>query len=221
MRYAYCHGFASSPRSAKARFFQQRLGERGIDLHLFDFNQPSFATLTISREIQTVKDWIKAGPDEPVVLVGSSLGGWVASWVAETEPQVQALILLAPAFDFVAQWWPRLSPAEQQTWQETGVLWIEHYGTGSAQPLHFTFVTDARTYDDQRLTRPVPTLILHGIYDRVIPLQVSQDYARHRPWVKLVSLPSDHALTDCLETLWELSAQFLDAVVPPHHAWDP
>ncbi|MEN9204937.1 MAG: YqiA/YcfP family alpha/beta fold hydrolase [Thermostichales cyanobacterium DRC_bins_46] len=211
VRYGYCHGFASGPRSGKAQFFRQRLGERGIDLHVFDFNLPSFATLTVSRSIGQVKDWIAQAPAEGVVLIGSSLGGWLASWVAQEQPQVKALVLLAPAFEFMEHWWARLSEAEKRQWQTTGVKWLDHYGFNSLQPLHYGFVTDAQSYDDRQLTRPLPTLILHGIADEIVPIQASQRYAASRPWVKLVPLAGDHGLKDCLDMLWQASVGFLAA----------
>jgi len=47
----YLHGFASSAKSTKAAYFADRLREHGMTLRCPDFNDPEFATLTLSRMI--------------------------------------------------------------------------------------------------------------------------------------------------------------------------
>ena len=78
MQVFYLHGFASSPKSSKAQFFNERLEERGIKFHIPDFNQPDFRSLTVSRMLQQLEKRIAAIPPRPVVLIGSSLGGFLA-----------------------------------------------------------------------------------------------------------------------------------------------
>ena len=72
-----------------------------------------------------------------------------------------------------------------------------------ALPLNYNFVTDARQYTEEHLTRSLPTLILHGKEDEVIPIQASRDFAKKRPWVKLIELNSDHALGDVIAEIWQ------------------
>jgi uncharacterized protein len=52
---------------------------------------------------------------------------------------------------------------------------VHHYGEKRELPLSYDFVTDALEYQEDLLTRPIPTLILHGSYDEVIPIQASRD----------------------------------------------
>ena len=73
----------------------------------------------------------------------------------------------------------------------------------------YDFVTDALNYDESQLQRAVPTLILHGHQDEVVPVTVSETYADRRSWVELHVVDSDHALTDVLPQLWRASAEFL------------
>jgi hypothetical protein len=70
--------------------------------------------------------------------------------------------------------------------------------------LNYNFVLDASQYRETELSRPLPTLILHGIYDEVIPIQASRNFARHRPWVQLIELESDHALANVLPEIWDI-----------------
>ncbi|MFQ3583756.1 MAG: YqiA/YcfP family alpha/beta fold hydrolase [Cyanobacteriota bacterium] len=208
MSVIYLHGFGSGPKSTKAAFFQRRLQQIGIPLQVPDLNQGQFSQLTLTRQIQQVCWQLAECAYSPTTLIGSSLGGLVAAWVAERQACVQRLILLAPAFGFLSHWLPRLGAEAVETWQRTGSLSVFHYGEGRPLPLEYGFVTDAQGYPDGALQRPVPTLILHGIQDETIPIQASRDYVAHRPWAQLMPLESDHSLTNVLEPIWQASCRF-------------
>jgi pimeloyl-ACP methyl ester carboxylesterase len=204
----YLHGFGSGPQSAKAAFFRQRLQRLGIPLEVPDLNQGNFTQLTLSRQIRQVSEQLAAMGHPPVTLIGSSLGGVVAAWVAEQQSCVERLVLLAPAFGFLQHWLPRLGAEAVEAWQRSGQMLVFHHQEGRPLPLAYDFVTDAQRYPEEALRRPVPTLIVHGTHDEVIPIQASRNYVAHRPWAQLVAVESDHALTDVLETLWEVVSRF-------------
>lgn len=210
MDYLYLHGFASSPRSAKAQFLKRQFESRGETLHLLDLNQADFAQLTLTRQIEQALDWV-AGRDR-VTLIGSSFGGLTATWMAQqpaVQPQIDRLVLLAPAFQFLQQWLPRLGPDTLANWSQTGWLSVYHYGMATQVPLAYGFVTDAERYDERQLNAAIPTLILHGQRDDVISIQASRDYASDRPWVQLIELDSDHSLGDVQPAIWEAVQAFL------------
>ena len=46
---------------------------------------------------------------EPVILMGSSLGGYLAALYAARHANVERLVLLAPAFNFPTRWRQRFS----------------------------------------------------------------------------------------------------------------
>jgi pimeloyl-ACP methyl ester carboxylesterase len=199
VKWFYLHGLASSPQSHKAQRIGDRLREGlreglrepGPVLHRPNLNLGGFSQLTVSRQIRQVSALIS--PHSRVVLIGSSLGGLTAAWVAQQSANVERLLLLAPAFGFPDCW---LTGAQLQHWQDSGYRDIYHYGEGRSLPLHYHFVEDARRYESQGLTRPVPTTIIHGRHDEIIPIQASRDYAQTRPWVHLIEVDSDHALSD-------------------------
>jgi len=200
--FIYLHGFASSPQSKKAKGLGDRFAALGIPLQTPNLNQGDFSHLTLSRQIAQVEALFPPEP-EPVVLLGSSFGGLTSAWLGDRHPQVQKLVLLAPAFGFLQHWLPRLGDAAVQQWRDTGFYPVYHYSEDRELPLHYDFVTDAAQYNDTALTRPVPTLILHGRQDEVIPIKASREYVAHRPWATLVELDSDHALTDVELEIWE------------------
>lgn len=204
-QYIYLHGFASSPSSAKVTYLGDRFREKNLELEVPDFNQGDFSHLTITRQLTQVASLFR---DIPITLIGSSLGGLTAAWLGEKYPQVERLVLIAPAFGFLDHWLPQLKPAELEQWQSSGYLPIYHYGEQRSLPLHYQFITDAQSYDTRSLTRPVPTLICHGHKDDVIPITASYDYVSQRPWVKLLEYDSDHTMMDAIDQIWQEIQQF-------------
>jgi pimeloyl-ACP methyl ester carboxylesterase len=78
MRAIYLHGFASSPASRKARFFVEKLAGHGLALEALDL-APDFEHLTISGQLAVIE---KASGNDAVILIGSSLGGYLAALYA-------------------------------------------------------------------------------------------------------------------------------------------
>jgi predicted esterase YcpF (UPF0227 family) len=202
LQYIYLHGFASAPKSAKAQALSDRFAKIQTQLKIPDLNAGNFSQLTITRQInQVAAEFLD--DDLPVTLIGSSLGGLVSAHLGQQYQQVQRLILLAPAFNFLSHWLPKLGDEAVKRWQDENYLTVYHYGEERSLPLSYKFVTDAQKYQEGVLQRPVPTLILHGIEDEVIPIIASRDFARSRPWVKLIELDSDHALGNVITEIWQ------------------
>ena len=167
-----------------------------------DLNAGDFFRLTITRQLIQVASEI-SHDSTPVTLIGSSLGGLTSAYLAQQQPQVQRLVLLAPAFGFLSHWLSKLGDEQLQRWQQDKYLKVYHYGERQSLPLSYDFVTDAVQYQEEVLQRPIPTLIIHGQHDEVIPIQASRDFARSRPWVEVVELDSDHALGNVTGEIWQ------------------
>jgi len=215
MRVVYLHGFASSPQSSKARFFAGKFAEAGVAFEAPRLDQGEFRNLTISGQMLVVGNAVSAHREklakgEPLVLMGSSLGGYLAALYAERHPRaVDRLVLLAPAFEFLQRWRERLSAPEIEQWKREGSIPIFHYGSKTEQRLGYQFLEDAAQYEaapdfHQR------ALILHGSDDTVVPSRVSHDFALEHTRVRLVLFKSGHELTDVLEGLWRETAGFLE-----------
>lgn len=200
MNFIYLHGFASCPESTKAIYLVDKLSTFGLSLQVPNLNQDDFSHLTITRQINQVSKLFES--TAPITLIGSSLGGLTAAWLGQKNLQVQRLILLAPAFDFLSHWLLKLGDVQLREWQNTGFISVYHSCEKRNLPLHYKFVEDALQYQEIQLLRPVPTLILHGKHDQVIPIKASQNYASTRSWVKLIELDSDHALVDVMPIIW-------------------
>src|SRR5436305_6641962 len=181
LRVFYLHGFASSPASRKAIFFAERLQELGISLEVPDLAEQNFRSLTITGQLHAIE---QAAHGEPIALIGSSMGGYLASLYASRHPEVNRLVLLAPAFEFYDLWLERLGPEKMAEWRRTGELPVFHYGEQRDVPLGFQLMEDAAQYD-RMPDFAQPALIFHGTQDTVVPSKLSSEYAAAHPNVKL------------------------------------
>jgi len=128
--------------------------------------------------------------------------------LAEKHSQVKKIILLAPAFEFLSHWLSKLGEEAVQNWQVNKYLPVYHHAEKRTLPLSYNFLTDAAQYQEKNLQRSIPTLILHGKQDEVIPIQASRNFAELRPWVELIELNSDHALGNVTAEIWEATRSF-------------
>ncbi|MGE5656637.1 MAG: YqiA/YcfP family alpha/beta fold hydrolase [Actinomycetota bacterium] len=216
--YIYLHGFASSPQSAKANYLRDCFWDLGLQLKTPDLNQGDFSRLTLTRQLQQVESEFLVsslpGPkkQEPglggVTIIGSSFGGLTAAWLAQRQPSVERIVLLAPAFQFVSHWLPKLGEQQLAKWQSEGYLSVYHYSEKRDLPLSYQLILDLVQYQEERLVRPVPTLIFHGQQDEVIPVQASREFVAKRPWVKLVEVADDHSLANTLPEIWNGIQEF-------------
>jgi pimeloyl-ACP methyl ester carboxylesterase len=224
----YLHGFASSPRSTKAAFFERRLAAHGLVLQCPDLNEPDFESLTVTRMIAQVEDAIVATPESRTVLIGSSLGALVAvelaaKWAKRCAGGVRGvvsghaidrLVLLAPALDFAHNREHHLGTESIRRWKETGVWPVEHPADGSVRHVRFDLFEDALTYDPFGERLDLPILIFQGRRDEAVDPASVEVFARSRPQVTVHLLEDDHRLHASLEAIWRETARFLDLPEP-------
>jgi len=218
LRVLYLHGFASGPRSRKATFFLQNFQALGIPFEVPDLAAGNFERLTVTGQLSLIEKILATGSRardatgtracDRTVLMGSSLGGYLAALVAAHHPEVARLVLLAPAFHFHELWTRELGPERLELWRKSGSLSTFHYGEGRDMPIGYQLLEDAGRYEPAPAFRQ-PALIFHGTEDRVVPVQYSAEFAQVHPNVRLVRLQSGHELTDVLDEIWQQTKDFL------------
>ena len=118
--------------------------------------------------------------DGLVVLVGSSMGGWIASLVALARPErVRGLVLLAPAPDFTeALMRPGLPPEAQQALAERGV-WDQPSEYGGTYPITRKLLDEGRDWLLLRGPVPIaaPVRVLQGTADDEVPWRHALQFA--------------------------------------------
>jgi uncharacterized protein len=204
-RIVYLHGFASGPTSKKAQFFRQRFAQLGIGLDIPDLADGNFERLTISRQLGVIE---RASRGEPVTLIGSSMGGYLAALYAARHADVEKVVLMAPAFCFSTRWPETLGRATMEEWQRSGVLKVFHYGQGRTVELGYQLIEDGGKYEDYPQVQQ-PTLIFHGKNDTVVPADLSVEFARRHSQAQLHLMESDHELLNVLDDMWMETERFI------------
>jgi len=204
-RVVYLHGFASGPQSSKANFFARKLTECGVAVEIPQLDGGDFEGLTVTGQLAVI-DQVVAG--RPAVLMGSSLGGYLAALYASRHPEIERVVLLAPAFQFPRRFRERYADEDLERWKREGSVAVYHYGYQDECRLGYQFLEDASHYEDEPDFHQ-PGLIIHGTADSVVPVTVSQTFATKHANVKLHLMESDHQLTDVLEPMWAVVHPFL------------
>lgn len=207
MRFLYLHGFASGPQSRKAREFQAALAASPAfpELEIPQLDQGDFNHLTISGQLQVMEVTLRG---EAACLIGSSLGGYLAALYAGNHPEIDRLVLLAPAFGFSSRWKELTGPEKMRSWRETGWLEVFHYADGAQRRVHYGLYEDANRFPSvPDFTQPA--LIFHGRRDDVVPVEFSRRFAASHANAKLIELESDHELTDALDKITAAAIPFL------------
>jgi predicted esterase YcpF (UPF0227 family) len=75
----YLHGFRSSPKSMKGRVISERMAELGLSDQLVCPQLPASPKLAMELALSL----IEGVPAQELSIIGSSLGGYYATWLAE------------------------------------------------------------------------------------------------------------------------------------------
>lgn len=206
----YLHGFASSAHSGKARYLGERLRARGVQFVAPDLNVPDFSTLTVTRMIEQTGALIEKD-QEPVTLIGSSLGAFVAVNASVKWPdRIGRLVLMAPALDFGDEGLKGPGGADIAAWEAAGHLNVFHFAYGRMMPVHYELYADARRYDVMNADLKMPVLVFQGRRDTAVDPATVEAWSRRRPNVELHMLDDDHQLSASLSYIWAELAAFLD-----------
>lgn len=179
----FVHGFRSDRGGTKSEALARHAQERRYDwlrVDLSGHGQSSgdfrdFRLSTLLADLEAVLDRVAM----PVVLVGSSMGGWLSALAAQRRPnQVRALILIAPAFNFIQLNFGSLPAAELVAWRQSRWrTFASRYGDDSYE-LEHEVLADAAGFDllSQPQTLSCPVAIIHGERDEAVPLEVSERF---------------------------------------------
>ena len=205
-------GFKSDMQGSKALFLQDWAAAQGRAFLRFDYS--GHGQSSGDFEEGCIGDWaadaraaIEALTEGPQVLVGSSMGGWIALLLARGLPdRVAGLVGIAAAPDFTARTWAEdLTDAQRAEVMARGR--IEIPSDYSDQPYVFT----RRLFDDgtqnlvldRPLSLPFPARFLQGTADTDVPPAVALALLDHAtgPDLRLTLVKgADHRFStpDCL-----------------------
>ena len=203
----YLHGFASGPEGNKARFCRDWAARHEVAFYAPDLNLPSFERLTVTAQVEAVLALLET-LSEPPVLVGSSLGGFVATAVARRGVALRSMVLLAPAVHFARR---RQQNAAWAEYRAKRRMLAFHFAANRLRMLGPELLEDLPHWlGDEGWRIPVPARILHGRLDDLVPLGESEAYAQRNPEASLQVLDDDHGLL-APESLAALDAALVEA----------
>jgi len=221
-------GFKSDMKGIKAVALDQWAREAGRGMIRFDYSGHGesggdFALGTISRWLEESLAVLDAFGRGPQVVVGSSMGGWLALLLTrelarrrERSAGVAGLVLVAPAVDFTEElMWKRFSLEVRRQIEETGA-W-ERPSAYSTEPYLITrgLIEDGRRHLllDGMIETGCPVRILQGVQDPDVPwqhaLELTARFAQDDVVLTLVK-DGDHRLSrpEDIERLLAAVAEF-------------
>ena len=133
---------------------------------------------TISSWTEDALAVIDEVTDGPLVLVGSSMGGWIMTLIARARPQrIAGLVGLAAAPDFTQELLPNeLSEAQWQALARDGAIDVASDYDDEPVTITSRLVEDGRENLVLGSPTPIdaPVRLLHGMADRDVPWAMSQ-----------------------------------------------
>ncbi len=181
-------GFRSDMGGGKAVALERWARERGRSFVRFDYHAHgasggNWVEGSIGRwrdDALAVLDQVTQGPQ---ILVGSSMGGWIALLLALARPdRVAGLVGIAPAPDFTERMIrPRLGLAEWRALESDGQFIAPSAYDPAGYPITRHLLEEARDHLLLTTGGPIPiscpVRLLHGQRDPDIPWQTSLDLA--------------------------------------------
>lgn len=192
----YLHGFASGPQTGKGADLGQRLAGGCASYAIVDLEGGDFTAMTM--ESLRANTLAACPGDGPVILVGSSLGGYLAAWIAASRclPRLAGIVLIAPAFGFTSRWADRLGAEAVARWRRDGSLPFFHYGQQRELPLGSDFLASCERLPESPGDPGVPCAIIHGRSDETVDHRVSLAFAAAHPAVELHLVQGDHRVNE-------------------------
>jgi pimeloyl-ACP methyl ester carboxylesterase len=187
----FLSGFRSDMTGTKAQFLKQKSIERGQAYLLLDYSghgqsEGIFEDGSIRMWYDDALEVIRhlCPPDQSIIVIGSSMGGWIALHVAlALKNNVKGLIGIASAPDFTRTIWHEdMNEAQRQEMVETGVIY-EPSKYGGPVPFTHKLITDSESMClmDHPIDLPIPVALIHGQADEDVPWQRSQRLAENLP----------------------------------------
>ena len=172
----YLHGFRSSPQSNKARILGEHIAAQHSRVRWWCPQLPPSPREATALIAEGIANW----PRQTMAVVGSSLGGYYASWVAQLARCKSVMINPAvnPARDLERH------IGEQSSWHEPEDVF-------DFRP---EYIDELRLLDTRNLTAAAPEMVLIAQGDEVLDWREMSERYPHA--LQLVQEGGDHALTD-------------------------
>ena len=180
-------GFMSNMDGTKALHLESWCKAQNRAFLRFDYSghgqsSEAFTDGCIGDWAQDAQDVLEHLTDGPQILVGSSMGGWIALLLARRMPsKVAGLVTIAAAPDFTEDgFWESFNASTRNALQQDGVINVPS-DYGDPYPITRRLIEDGRTHLVLRdaLNLDIPTRFLQGDCDTDVSVETAQRLFNH------------------------------------------
>ncbi|MEM9394832.1 MAG: alpha/beta hydrolase [Pseudomonadota bacterium] len=217
-------GLRSDMEGTKALHLEAWAQAQGQAFLRFDYSghgvsSGAFVEGSVAEWAEDAVDMLEAATNGPVVLVGSSMGGWVSLVASKAlGARVVGLVTIAAAPDFTEdEWWAGFSEEQRTTLLRDGRLELpSDYDDGP-------YVVTQKLIEDSRrvlvfsnpLPLPMPVRFLHGTGDEVVSTELALrllNYATGSDMRLTLVDAADHRFStpDCLDLITSTVEEVLE-----------
>ena len=176
-------GFRSDMQGTKAEALDLWAGDEGRAATRFDYSGHGasggrFEDGTISRWLDEALAVFDAFTREPQVLVGSSMGGWLALLLAKRlsersdSDRLQGMVLLAPAIDMTKDlMWKHLNAVQRRKLKKQGFIEQPSEYSQQSEIITAALIEDGEKhlFSEQPFETGCPVHVIQGMQDREVP----------------------------------------------------
>lgn len=196
-------GFRSDMSGSKAEALDAWAGGQRRACTRFDYSghgesSGAFAEGTISRWLEEAEAIFDAFTKGPQVLVGSSMGGWIALLLAKRlrergeADRLAGIVLIAPAVDMTKElMWDTMSAAERRRIRKAGYLSEPSAYSDEPDIITLALIEDGKThlFGKRPIETGCPVHVIQGMADPDVP------------WTHATKLMERFAFDDAVLTL--------------------
>lgn len=199
------HGFNSNKNKDTYIIYQNLINDLGFASFRFDFyghgeSNGKFEDITVSEGVDDILSAIrllKQNGFQKVGLLGSSFGGAASLLAAAKTNDLNALILRSAVSSYEEFERNRRGPEEIKKWEQDGFIevWTEEH----PKRLNYAFFQDLKNHNGYAAGRNIriPTLIMHGDSDTIVPVEQSMRLHKEIPQSELLIIKgAGHRYTD-------------------------
>lgn len=189
------HGFSSNKNTKNFVKLAGVLDKQNISTFRFDIyghgeSEGLFENITVSEAVDDILNaiqFLKKQGYSKIGLLGSSFGGISSIMAASKSKDLFLLALKSPVSNYEEKELITKTPQELDAWKKDG---YRYYVTGEGKKLklNYTFCLDFK-YNDGYKAAPliqIPTLIVHGDVDEIVPVSQSIKTSKLIPNCKLI-----------------------------------
>ena len=178
----FCGGFLSNMSGGKASYLQEQCRARGQGCVRFDYrghgqSAGRFVDATVGHWLDDARAILDHASAGPILLVGSSMGGWIAVLLALARPQrIAGVVTVAAAPDMTEVLLrPQLSEEQCAALAANGVIHVPSRYDDGPYPITAALLEEGREHLvlDQPIPVACPARLIHGMADPDVPWRLS------------------------------------------------